>query len=165
MVNEAEIREFLRSSYAPLVSSVALVSGSYQAAEDAVQEAIVRAWVNSSRGEHIDSLRAWVTTVALNLSRSGLRRIVAERKARGRLIQEDTRLSPTDHVDVVRAVTKLPRRQREVVVLRYLMDMTTREVAEALGVSEGTVKSQLARARRALAPELEIREESVTNHG
>jgi RNA polymerase sigma factor (sigma-70 family) len=54
-------------------------------------------------------------------------------------------------VDSERAPAALPRRQREAVVLRYYLQMDTREVAEALGVHEGTVKSTLSRARSALA--------------
>src|SRR5438876_4446338 len=84
-LDEATLREFVRTEYPPLVGAVALVSGSKAAAEDAVQEALARAWERSSRGQSIENLAAWVTTVSLNLARSGLRRIRAERRARARL--------------------------------------------------------------------------------
>jgi DNA-directed RNA polymerase specialized sigma24 family protein len=64
------------------VAAVALVTGSRPAAEDAVQEALVRAWERTRKGEAIDSLGAWVATVALNVSRSGVRRKMAERRVR-----------------------------------------------------------------------------------
>lgn len=152
-VDEIAIREFLHTRYPRLVAAVALVCGSRPAAEDAVQEALLRAWERSEKGEEIESLDAWITTVSLNVARSGLRRLMAERRARSRL--EATTLPSDAHsgdrVDVERALAALPRRQREAVVLRYYLQMDTREVAGVLGVHKGTVKSTLFRARSALA--------------
>jgi RNA polymerase sigma-70 factor, ECF subfamily len=155
----------LRTDYARMTAAVSLVAGSYSAAEDAVQEAILRAWERSERGEHIESLPRWVAAVALNLSRSGIRRLIAERKARERLTRNPTTSDPSagDRLDVERAIASLPRRQRETIVLRYLLDMNTREVAEILGISEGTVKSSLARARTALAASLRADDMEVLN--
>ncbi len=85
LIEDADFREFLAADYARLVAAVALVSGSRPAAEDAVQEALVRAWERTMKGEAIDSLGSWVATVALNVSRSGVRRKMAERRARHRL--------------------------------------------------------------------------------
>jgi RNA polymerase sigma-70 factor (ECF subfamily) len=165
LLDEAAIREFLRTDYARMTAAVALVAGNYSAAEDAVQEAILRAWERSERGEHIESLARWVATVALNLSRSGIRRLFAERRARERLTRNPTTSDPSadERLDVERAIASLPRRQRETIVLRYLLDMNTREVAETLGISEGTVKSSLARARTALATSLRADDMEVLN--
>jgi RNA polymerase sigma-70 factor (ECF subfamily) len=151
-VDEIAIRDFLHTRYPRLVAAVALVCGSRPAAEDAVQEALLRAWERSEKGEEIESLNAWVTTVSLNVARSGLRRLMAERRARSRL-GRDFVPEPTsgDRIDVERALAALPRRQREAIVLRYYLQMDTREVSEALGIHEGTVKSTLSRARTALA--------------
>ena len=147
------------TGYPRLVAAVALVSGSRPAAEDAVQEALLRAWERSERGEQIDSLPAWVTTVSLNLARSGLRRVLAERRARARLGGTDAgELEEADRLDLERALAALPRRQREAVVLRYYLGMDTREVARVLRVGEGTVKSTLFRARAALARALGVPE-------
>jgi RNA polymerase sigma-70 factor (ECF subfamily) len=143
---------------------VALVSGSRPAAEDAVQEALLRAWERSERGEQIDSLPAWVTTVSLNLARSGLRRVLAERRARARLGRTSSgELEEADRLDLERALAALPRRQREAVVLRYYLGMDTREVARVLRVGEGTVKSTLFRARAALARALGVPETEEAN--
>jgi RNA polymerase sigma-70 factor (ECF subfamily) len=163
-VDEVAIREFLHTSYPRLVAAVALTSGSRLAAEDAVQEALIRAWERSDKGEEIDSLEGWVTTVALNLARSGLRRLRSERRARARLTDSTVDEAPTaDRVDVDRALAMLPRRQREVAVLRYYLQLDTREVASALHLEEGTVKSTLFRARAALAAALGIEEEEEAN--
>ncbi len=143
------------TTYPRLVAAVTLVSGSRPAAEDAVQEALVRAWERSERGERIESLHGWVATVALNLARSGLRRAIAERRARARLELAPVRdPAATERIDVERALARLPRRQRETVVLRYYLGMDTKEVAEVLRVHEGTVKSTLFKARTALGAAL-----------
>jgi len=163
-VDEVVIREFLHTSYPRLVAAVALTSGSRPAAEDAVQEALIRAWERSDKGEEIDSLEGWVTTVALNLARSGLRRLRSERRARARLDASMVGEPPTaDRIDVDRALATLHRRQREVAVLRYYLQLDTREVASALELNEGTVKSTLSRARAALAQTLGIDENEEAN--
>lgn len=161
-VDEIAIREFLHTAYPRLVAAVALVSGSRPAAEDAVQEALLRAWERSEKGDEIERLDAWVTTVALNLARSGLRRIVAERRARSRLGPAGS-ADPlvAERVDVEHAMRALPRRQREAVVLRYYLGMDTRETARVLGIGEGTVKSTLWRARAALAGALGIEDDGT----
>jgi RNA polymerase sigma factor (sigma-70 family) len=147
-----------------VVNAVALASGSYPAAEDAVQEALVREWMRSERGEQLDSLPAWVAAVALNQTRSGWRRAMAERRARRRIPESSGVAAPSaDHVDVARALEALPRRQREVAVLRYLLEMSTAEVASALGIGEGTVKSSLSRARTHLVDALAVHDVEVTN--
>ncbi len=163
-VDEVAIGEFLHTSYPRLVAAVALTSGSRPAAEDAVQEALLRAWERSEKGDEIDSLEAWVTTVALNLARSGLRRLRSERRARSRLARSAVADPPAaDRIDVDRALAALPRRQREVAVLRYYLQLSTAEVASALELEEGTVKSTLFRARAALARSLGIDENEEAN--
>ena len=162
-MNEVQIRDFLYMSYPRTVAAVALVSGSRAGAEDAVQEALVRAWERSERGEAIEHPNAWVATAALNLARSGRRRLMAERRARHRMVEAhaDPDLDPAgaSRVDVERALARLPRRQREVVVLRCYLDMDTKNVAATLGIHEGTVKSTLARARAAMGAALGVRDD------
>ena len=84
-VDDEPIRAFLDGEYAQVVATVALVCGSTATAEDSVQEALARAWERLDRGDGIDRLAAWVTTVALNLARSQMRRWRSERRARDRL--------------------------------------------------------------------------------
>jgi RNA polymerase sigma-70 factor (ECF subfamily) len=166
-VDEIAIQEFLHTGYPRLVAAIALAGGSRTAAEDAVQEALLRAWERSEKGEEIDSLQAWVAAVAMNLTRSRFRRMRSERKARARLREsgwtDDPALDVGRSVDVERALSSLPRRQREAVVLRYYLQLDTREVAAALRISEGTVKSTLFRARATLADALGIHEPEEAN--
>jgi RNA polymerase sigma-70 factor, ECF subfamily len=137
------------------VAAIALVSGSRPGAEDAVQEALARAWERTERGERIESLRAWVMTVALNVVRSGFRRHRAERRATSRLTgTQSAPVATDDRVDIARALAALPRRQREATVLRYYLDLDVGEIAMILHVEQGTVKTTLFRARRALSKSL-----------
>ena len=155
-VDEVELREFLRERYPRLVGAVALVTGDAASAEDAVQEAIVRAWERTERGEQIVALDRWVAAVALNLSRSRLRRLRVERLARPKLVAAPPVQPSGDRVDIARALAELPRRQREVAVLRYVLDLGTEEIAKQMRTSEGTVKSQLFKARAHLADALSL---------
>ena len=130
-----------------------------------MQEALIRAWMRSERGEQLGSLPAWVAAVALNLTRSGWRRTMSERRAWRRSPERSAwAAAPSeDHLDVSRALEALPRRQREVAVLRYVLEMSTAEVAGALGIAEGTVKSSLARARTQLVAALALHDTEVRN--
>ncbi|MGH2576157.1 MAG: RNA polymerase sigma factor [Actinomycetota bacterium] len=153
------MREFLHTVYPRLVGGLSLVAGSRAAAEDAVQEAVARAWERSERGDEIESLTAWVTAVSLNLARSRLRRVAAERRARERMGSRVGTAAPVpsdagERIDVLRALAALPRRQREATVLRYYLGLNVAEVASALGIHEGTAKTSLFRARQALAAAL-----------
>ena len=137
---------------------------SYAEAEDAVQESLVRAWLMSDRGLTIERLDAWITVAATNRTRSGIRRLGAERRARARLSHDEHGASAVDvdsAVDIKRALAGLPRRARQVAVLRYVLRLSTQETAVALDLAEGTVKRALSDARMALAKDLAISDEEV----
>jgi RNA polymerase sigma factor (sigma-70 family) len=158
-LDEPTIREFLRTDYPRLVAAVGLACGSRAAGEDAVCEALARAWERTERGEEIRNLRAWVATVAFNQARSGFRRILVERRARERLVPvPELPGADEDAIDLRRALGGLPRKQREASVLRYYLGLNVAEVATVMGISEGTAKTSLYRARRKLAAELGERE-------
>lgn len=153
-----EVEACARLEYERLVRVVAVATGSVPAAEDAVQEAFARAWERASRGVEFTHLAGWVVTVALNLARSGRRRGRAEARAR---IRETFDLVAPDVdalLDLDRAVRALPGRQREAVVLHYLLDLDVATVADLLQVSTGTVKTALSRAREKLLIALTDRE-------
>lgn len=161
-VGHQDIEHCVRSEYERLVRVVSLVSESLAEAEDAVQEAFARAWERQQRGYRFEHLEGWVATVALNIARSGRRRRETERRVKATL-QRD-RVAPTDSGVEIRstiqsAVEALPRRQRDAVILYYLLDVDVASAARLLRISEGTVKTALARARRSLA--VLLREEDV----
>jgi RNA polymerase sigma-70 factor (ECF subfamily) len=154
-MDELAIQGFLADAYPRIVAMVTFVCGSEAAAEDAVQEALVRAWEH--KGE-LDNPDAWITTVSLNLARSGLRRRWAEQRARRKVLPVPPTEPNADAVDVRRALDALTRRQREVTVLRYYGGLDVTEIASMLSISEGTVKTLLFRARDVLTSALGHRE-------
>jgi RNA polymerase sigma factor (sigma-70 family) len=129
-------------------------------AQDVAQEAFLVGWRDLGRLRDPGVFRAWVTGIAVNLSRrrSGGVRILpgrggssleaAEEQPRGRDADVDR------DITVRLAVGALPRRLREAIVLRFYGGFTEAEIGAALGIPAGTVKSRLARARARLAAEL-----------
>lgn len=157
--------EFYADDYGRIVGALALITGNVAEAHDAVDEAVARACDRLRRGDDLESLAAWVRVVALNLARAGLRTRAVERRVRTRLAATSDAASPIDTtlavLDVQRALARLSRRQREVTVLHYLLDLPVRQVATELRIGEGTVKSMLSRARAALAEVLENEHEEA----
>jgi RNA polymerase sigma-70 factor (ECF subfamily) len=159
MTADEEIAACVRAQYQRLVGVVSLVTGSSHLAEEAVQEAFARAWERARNGYQFDHLAGWVATVALNQARSGRRRAASEKAARARLTPVVAGTPDPDVALVVRdALAGLPGRQRDAVVLYYLVDLDVATTAQLLKVSEGTVKSALSRAREKLAPLLRAAE-------
>lgn len=99
----------------------------------------------------------WVQRVALNLATSRLRRLGSEARALARLGNHVEPLTETFAQDegFWELVRRLPVKQARVVALRYAADLTVAEVAQVLGVAEGTVKAQLHTARQRLGRLLE----------
>lgn len=155
MTVDGDVERCIRSEYARLVGVVCLITGSLALAEEAVQEAFARAWQRVDHGQRFEDLAAWVATVALNLARTGRRRRATERRALERLaaVPVVPHRDPRVEVSMVvrSAIDGLAPRQRDAVVLYYLLDVDVATVASLLGISEGTVKTALARARTRLA--------------
>jgi RNA polymerase sigma-70 factor (sigma-E family) len=133
-------------------------------AEDAVQEAFLKTLAGWGRLRQPDRAEFYLRKAVLNQCRSGLRRRVTE--TRGNAVvaagertrsRDDFEFRRATELDVVAAVRRLPTRQREVVVLRYFLDLAETEIASTLGINVGTVKSQLSKARRKLATTVELR--------
>ena len=131
--------------------------GSREDAADCAQEACARACADWSKLTRVGSPVPWVVRVSSNLAIDRLRRL---QRTRGRSEAAVAVFDPDpERVDLYRALDALPRRQRDVLVLRHLADMSEAAVAEVLGCSIGTVKSNASRARAALRAVLTIEEE------
>jgi RNA polymerase sigma-70 factor, ECF subfamily len=136
------------------------VTGDLHEAEEVVQEAFARASVRWARLRDYDVPEAWVRRVAMNLAADRARRL--RRQARAILRIGPPPEVPSASVEALalaEALRGLPVRQRQVIVLHYLVDLPVEEVARTMAMPEGTVKSLLARGRRALAAKLAEPEE------
>jgi RNA polymerase sigma-70 factor (ECF subfamily) len=143
-----EFQDFYREHRDGLWRLCYLATLDVDAASDACQEAMLRAW------QRWDSLAvqaplAWVRQVGLNLCRSRWRRAQRELRLLPRLYTVDSAAEVRD-LDLVAALRRLPRRQREALALRYWGDLSMAECAQVMGVTEGTLKQHLARARASL---------------
>jgi RNA polymerase sigma factor (sigma-70 family) len=117
--------------------------GERTAAEDVAGEALARAYSRwSSVSDHAE---AWVVTVATNLALDVGRHRARAAKRRVELIDEGTVDQVELRLDLQDALRALPRRQREVVALRFLADFSEQETAAALALDIGTVKSHASR--------------------
>jgi RNA polymerase sigma-70 factor (ECF subfamily) len=135
------------------------------AAEDVTQEVFLQLWEQPGRFDpDRGSLSAWLRTVTHRAAVASVRRQVAscqrERRATALVLGdspavEDVALSRVIADKARAAIAALPHPQRRVVELAYLHGLTFRQVAERLGVPEGTAKSRLRLALRALAPALQ----------
>ncbi|MCW3816525.1 sigma-70 family RNA polymerase sigma factor [Micromonospora sp. DR5-3] len=146
------ISELYAACYRRLVVQLYAVTGDLHEAQEAVQEAFTRALVAPRRFAGLDNPEAWLRRVAVNVVRSRHRR----RRVLDRLLRrigpppEVADRSP-EHLALLAALRDLPEGQRHALALHYLVDLPVDEVAAALGVTAGTVKSRLSRGRQALA--------------
>jgi len=134
---------------------------------DVVQEAFVKAWENAARWDGSAEAGPWLTRIAVNQAIDRWRRNRRRAATFAPLQDDDHDRSLTDgtqapdrgvigreaHERVARLLQTLPERQRAVVVLRHYQEMSLEEIAGALGMSLGTVKSSLHRALRRMREE------------
>ncbi|HEY3953581.1 MAG TPA: sigma-70 family RNA polymerase sigma factor [Streptosporangiaceae bacterium] len=151
-----------RQHHADLVRLALLLLGDRACAEDVVQDVFTRLCAGHRKLAQ-DSAVAYVRTAVVNGCRSvHRRRALARRVALTRTAPwpdtqesaEHTAILAEDRRRVLAGLAALPRRRREVLVLRYYLDLPVREVAATLGISEGSVKSAAARGLAALGRQL-----------
>jgi RNA polymerase sigma-70 factor (sigma-E family) len=135
----------------PLVRSATAKIIGFGPAEDIAVEAFARAYARWGAVHSMENPQAWVIRVAVNLALDQVRRKRARSPVR---TARDTQADVTERDALVRSLRRLPRRQQEVVVLRYIGDHSEEEVARTLGISVGTVKTHLHRAMPRLRSDL-----------
>lgn len=149
--------DFVRP-HLPVLTAVAQRLVGRDDAQDVVQDALVRAWRRwSTFDPDKGTTRTWLLAIVMDRARAHrIRRI----RIRYRLFAEvpEFPVPNRDHaqrVAIERTVADLPRRQREVVVLYYLADLSVEETAGVLGIRVGTVKAHLGAARTSLRDRME----------
>jgi RNA polymerase sigma-70 factor (sigma-E family) len=150
--------------YGRLVRLASLLVDTLDEAEEVVQEAFARTLAGWSRVRDKDDATAYIRRAVVNLCHGRLRRRRVVRRLRpddpGVAASAEHVVQNAEMAERVRAaVRRLPVRQRECVTLHYLLGRPVAEVAALLGVSDGTVKTCLSRARSRLASQLEERHE------
>jgi RNA polymerase sigma-70 factor (ECF subfamily) len=155
------LRDVFDASYRRLVVQLYGVTGSFEEAEDLVQEAFVRAAGKRGRFSTVDNPEAWLRTTAINAHRSRWRKARNGRRARELVPPPREPDGLEQHVEIMTALRTLPDAQRTVIALHYLADLPVEEIAAALGIPTGTVKSRLSRGRDALALRLDHSQEGV----
>lgn len=165
-VTADRISRFVGDDWGRVVGLVGYVCGPDVDAPSAVSEALARYIETLARGRTVRSLAAWVTQVAINVGRSEMRHSRVRRRKLPRLVRSEWDADPSESVleglDLQRAIAELPKRQAQVIALRYGLDMSIADIAQALGISEGGTKDSLSKARRNLASAL-VLDEGVEN--
>jgi RNA polymerase sigma factor (sigma-70 family) len=151
---EAQIEQLYRERYVGFRNALTPVVGSRDAARDVVQEAFAQALRDVEKLRRQDSLAPWVWQIAWR---------IALRNRGGGDDEPPTDLSlASEHEEkdpeLSAAIRSLPPKRRLVVFLRYFADFSYAEIAQALGIAEGTVAASLAQAHSALLEQLMTRE-------
>jgi RNA polymerase sigma-70 factor (ECF subfamily) len=164
---EQQLEEWLAEGYAVSFRTACLILGNQADAEEAVQDAFLRAWRFRDSLTSVPSIKPWLYRVVVNSCYSKLRREIPHRDRR----TGDEALRDVASVDgdpatvaqrsevaqtVLEALHRLPVSLRVPIVLRYYADLSERDIALAIGRRQGTVKSRLHEARRRLADDPSI---------
>lgn len=154
---------FCAGQFPRLVGALGLYTGDAELAEELAQDALARALLHWDRVEQAGSPAAYVHGIAINLAASHFRRLRAASRAHSRHGGSERIHRDPDTVDMVavrEAVANLPRRQRQIAVLRYQGQFTLAEIADALDITLGAVKALNHRATQALRAMLDSEEDT-----
>jgi RNA polymerase sigma factor (sigma-70 family) len=150
--------EVVDARYPSLVAYGVLLTASRADAEDLVQDALVKVFSRLRPLPNVAAADQYVRRAMLTLYLDRTRRVTAWRRLRGSVAADDAVAGPEDAViagtDVRAALAVLSPRERTCVVLRHFDDLSTRQVAEATGLAEGTVKRYLSDGLAKLGAEL-----------
>jgi len=158
---DEDFADYVGSRWPRLVRSAVLLGCSPAEAEDVVQTALMKCLVKWSQVQRADDRDAYVHRVLINTFTSSRRRRWTGEKAVSALPEEagiDETVSVDDADAVIRSLDRLTTDQRTAVVLRYYANLDEHQMAAALAVAPGTVKSRLARALKVLAEDPHLAE-------
>ena len=154
------ITQIYAAHYRSLVRLAALLLRDVGASEEVVQDSFIAMHGAWRRLRDPDRALAYLRQSVVNRSRSVLRhRTVELRHAPAPMPDaasaEHGAMGSLEHQEVIVALRRLPERQREVLVLRYYADLSEADIADAIGISRGAVKSHASRGMAALRTTLE----------
>jgi RNA polymerase sigma-70 factor (ECF subfamily) len=149
--------------YPAVVRTVFLICHDHQLAQDVTQDAFVELFARWEKVSRYDRPGAWVRRVAIRRVSRALQRERRRRVAERAVVPAET--AEGADLDVLRAVRRLPLRQRIALVLHYYEDLPLHDVAAVLGCSPATAGVHVHRARAALASELSASPEGVSADG
>ena len=154
------ITQIYAAHYRSLVRLAALLLRDVGASEEVVQDSFIAMHGAWRRLRDPDRALAYLRQSVVNRSRSALRhRTVELRHAPAPMPDaasaEHGAMGSLEHQEVIVALRRLPERQREVLVLRYYADLSEADIADAIGISRGAVKSHASRGMAALRTTLE----------
>jgi RNA polymerase sigma-70 factor (sigma-E family) len=154
--DDPDFLEFFAAEFWPLRRVGFLLTGDWDQAEELAQEAMARTYAVWPRVRGYNRPAAYARKVLLNRHRSLLRRAVVETRHLVASRPEDRHQPDFAGDDLVlwQALQHLPPRQRAAIVLRYYLDLPEAEIAAAMRVSPGSVKTHLHRGLAALANQL-----------
>jgi RNA polymerase sigma-70 factor, ECF subfamily len=132
-------------------------------AEDISQEAFIRAYRSWSKFRGECSVKTWLVKITINLCLDYFRKkasteipsdVISEDDWHGSNLEDEV-MKRMNSTQILKHVLNLPLHYREVLFLFYYLDLTTIEIASAVGIPEGTVRGRLHRARKLLGEQLE----------
>jgi RNA polymerase sigma-70 factor (sigma-E family) len=157
--HDAAFRDYVLARNAALLRMAIMLTGNRADAEDLVQAALAKTYLAWDKIHNHAALDAYVRRAMVNTHISWWRRRKVEEfptdDLPDQVVADHSRDSDTAEV-VRQAIDRLPQRMRAAVMLRYLADMTEPEIAAALGISLGTVKSTVSRAVARLRIDAEL---------
>jgi RNA polymerase sigma factor (sigma-70 family) len=150
------VAELFRDRYLEMVRLAGLLGADDP--EDIAQEAFARFL---KKAPALDDPAPYLRTIVCNLTRNRHRHLRVVRNRTPPELHEPSSehaaIQREEHAEVIAALAKLPARRREAIVLRFWLDLPEREIAQVMGTSLGTVKSQLSRGLAALTAAMEAR--------
>ena len=145
---------FFRQEYLRLAALAAALCGDRESGRDLAQEAMVRTFADWKRVSQLERPGGWARRVVVNLAHDYARHLSVRRRRLPELASRIAGEGASDDVMVDAAtwaaVSRLPERQRTAIALFYIGDRSIRDVAEDMGIGEGTVKTTLHEARTRL---------------
>lgn len=166
--DESAFEELVKRYQKKVYNTTYRMMGNREDANDLAQEAFLRVYRKLDRFKGNSSFSTWLFTVTTNLCRDEMRK--RQRRLQTTSLSEkernipDEMMSPEDlslqrelRDKLQQVIDKLPNKHREVIILREFQGLSYDEIAEVTGVSMGTVKSRLSRARRSIKQELKSR--------